>query len=59
MFTKSLSALVVAAIVAAPLSFIATSAEAKTANQVKNEHKGKVAKAKSAAKSSAKKSSKK
>lgn len=59
---NKLSAIIVAAAVAVLSSgftpVTAGSAEAKTANQVKNENKGKAAKAKSAAKSAARKSKK-
>ncbi len=58
--TKTLFSLLIAAsVVAMPLAMVPGAAEAKTAKQVKDEHKGKVAKQKSAEKSAAKKVAKK
>lgn len=59
MTRKLLSVLIAAAVVAMPLGMAARSAEAKTSKQLKDEHKGKVAKQKSAEKSAAKKASRK
>ena len=59
MIKKLLSAFVVVAVVAMPLATLSTVAEAKTEKQLRDEHKGKVAKQKSAAKSAAKKAAKK
>lgn len=58
--TKTLFSLLIAvSVVAMPLALVPSAAEAKTAKQMKDEHKGKVAKQKSAEKSAAKKAAKK
>lgn len=58
MTQKLLSILIAAAFVAMPLSVLPTSAHAKTEKQLRDEHKGKVAKQKSADKKADKKNAK-
>jgi Ni/Co efflux regulator RcnB len=58
MIQRLMSALVATAVIAMPLSVMPSMAQAKTEKQMRDEHKGKVAKEKSAAKSEAKKSKK-
>lgn len=59
MIKKIVSSFIAAAVVAMPLAALPSISEAKTEKQLRDEHKGKVAKEKSAAKSAAKKAAKK
>ncbi|MEY4564326.1 MAG: hypothetical protein RLZZ618_3603 [Pseudomonadota bacterium] len=59
MIKKILPAFIVAGFVAMPLATLPSLAQAKTEKQLRDEHKGKVAKEKSAEKSAAKKAERK